>query len=610
MGHPSPAEQRALVRAAYLICLDRTVATRALEDELVTRPERDADEIRPLLYRRAVRSAPTRTRSLAAPRLPWDAERRRDDDGRGTRDALAATLETSDPPDRALVVAHVLDGLDPGAAATTLGGDVVALTQRLGSVLDRASRAHAQSRGELGLPPAPYAVAADLRDTLTSLADEAELSLPDASQVERRALRRARTRRAGLAVVGAGVTGLLALGVVTAWQARPAPSESAAPTVSASPSPTVTYDWSRLGSWPPRGSLASDRDLDRAVRAVVGRDFRIIYAERHAEVGRVAVVGIGSGFGVTEIQVFQDVRSNGSWELVTPGDAGVQSLAVPLKGTGGGTPGTAYVLFLAVEGEQRAYISHAPTVSPDGTFERTWQTVDLADGIGLTPMRSNSVSHAGFASGHVQQVWSFGDTYVLPDLSLPGESPSVRAVAVQLRDEILRNVNVDIASVRFEADPVVPLPADVVERLGVGLDPANPAEIVTVRATLPNGAVLRMSTFVTSEGVDPIPVQPLENVRAHGRGPLPPVLFDSGDSSTGLLLVDPTARSARIAGVQGTVRVKGGFAVLPFGKARPPDPLRVFVTDRDGREHGPYVPPNGDSPLYDVQLPAEVVGGG
>lgn len=602
-GHMAPTDRRSplfapevLGRAAYVVCLDRERARRVVLDALSS----DATEPRLRMYAAAVRRVHPRPARHAPVELPWDLEVRRDDDGSTVHDALVRVVESATAQERAALAATVVEDRDPESAAAVLGVPLAEVQRTLSAVAERARAAHAEARAVIGLRPAEFAVERDLRTAVLRIARAAGPDLVDDSALAEHRRRRARVRGLRRGAAGAAVVLLVGAAGATAWRAAqsstslgPTPSTSAsAPTAATTPSASASVDWFSPATWPARGGLATDAEVLRSLRSALGPQRRVIYAAEVPDVGRVAVLVDPSSPGL-DVGVLAVTAPAGSvaWSETSVMKMSARVIAVV---TPPSPSGQQQLVILTDPAGPPIKVSDTATVRADGTVDRRWATVPVANGIGVHRARSGSQTllHDGMEPFAMMVT---GDTPLQDDLpDVADLSPVARDLAITAWRDTASLVDVNPAKDRVQIDWSLRLSDAAASRLQ---DPNMSTDVhaVSISVVLGNGARLRSAYLYSGDGGYSQLVGEQGRPIAAG-APTPPLVLPLPDVSVSYLVVDPKGKTAAVAGrtvkpvpfVKGVATLQG---MLDLGTG-------VVVTRADGSRTGPWLPQEA-SPLLD-----------
>ena len=222
----------------------------------------------------------------------------------------------------------------------------------------------------------------------SALADRAQTAttLPDPYDRVTGAVRRDRRRRA---VVGSGLAaGALALAIGVAGQlpgGSTVNSDPAGRSTTSQTSAPAQGSLAPISAWPVRGNLAGDKALISAVESRFGR---VLFADVHD--GKAIVISVAdpnqtdpvasakfSAFvGDPGTPFPADGEDFGTWEVYD----GVRPTPAAIA-FAGAADARSNLLVLAAPGTSSVDISTMAIPAPDGTIQRQWQTLPMADGV-------------------------------------------------------------------------------------------------------------------------------------------------------------------------------------------------------------------------------------
>lgn len=566
---------RDLERAAYLIALDRDAARRSVVSALATGT--DKDEVRRTAYTRAIRRVAARPTSHAPVVMPWDGEVAIDDDNVGVRSALIRAVEELPAQDRALLAATVLEGLSVAAAGQILGMSSAAAQAGLTTVMARLTAAHTAARAQRGQSAAEFAVAGDLQQVLAEMVRAPGVLPVTAVDIERATTSRGRRRAAAIAaslVVGLGVVGTVGSAGWRAWQSSPANGPGPSLSGSAAPSPTpsavASERWNAIVAWPQRGSLAAEPALLASLRLLHGPNMRVLWADRVPGVGRAVVVLPRPG-SETAMSYLAPTAGPYRWTAIGEHQASEDHLLL-LAGTE-----TSTAIVLAPPEVRRAELAYRVTLRADGTARPQWVEVMLSDGVGTLPL-------AG-PVGFLAQL-RLDDDVVDPNGSLAFGGPETQGdpaastVPARWQDLAVNDLQMVAAATgeRPETmrqdliyDLAAPQSLAAETIFGGGTAPATTKpRLVTIATTLANGAVIRSTRLLDTDGITPGSYNgfvDLEWLRILPKGHRndPVVVGFPEWAINSIAVVSTTASSAIVVDPKGKrVKLTKGVAILPW----------------------------------------------
>jgi len=450
--------------------------------------------------------------------------------------ALAGTLpEARSRLAAALAAARAADGDTPDGGH--LQEDLADLVDRLAAVL----------------PPAPGA------DALASAAE--------APRVRRRTM-----------LVGAGA---VLLGTAT-WLLRDRWTEPAVPR-STLALPVDSEAWLDIRTWPPRGALGTDRDVRSFVVLAPGEEAtRLLFADDVRDTRIIMGASTGTGF-------FPELTLR-VW-IGRAGDAVDRLVEQSLDPTGMALNAAIVPVALPHDGETLLVVLARPVVdlarfspfvrlTPQGTIERTWTSIDLTDGVGSALLTARP--------GVAARLWcgSYHSDVVCPDAvgrAIDQGDPGERLSALVAAHTGLARASLETEVIRSRlGNPGVDL---------LGARHAASAWLTTVRT--PDGAIVRDFTVSglhdDDEGL--WEVKPVVVPASEALAPATLVVREGAETSIVLVSVPEGAATVRIVGfgpyegfTSATTPVTDRVAVVeaPHPVSFPPG-MRIVVRDAAGR---------------------------